>query len=177
MSLGGPDHGTCYRVWGLRPGYEVESPSVGSLVPTFGRRWNTSINVYDHLGVLLEVADLERAQYLNNSGEYIATGTKKRVEALVHHGPPDGRQVSDEHAMKPKGSQRPVFREKAYSGRQWWTLKHQRGPWGGKMPTRTQPGPSARHVVQDGELTAWERQQMADLNPGHETPSTGGPDI
>ncbi len=115
------------------------------------RRWNSQIEVYDHLGVHTDTVLLKRAHYLYETGDYIATGTKKRIEALVHHGPPDGRTVKDEHAMKPKGSQRPVYRHKSQTGRQWWELKDQRHPWNFA-----------------GDIN---------LDPGHETPSTGGPDI
>lgn len=112
------------------------------------RVWQQSVRVCDHLGIILDFVCRDQAQRMHDSGDYIAAGTKKTIDTLVHKGPPDGREVKDEHAMKPKGSQRPVYRHKAYSGRQWWELKNQPRPW------------------TDIRLSPW-----------HETPSTGGPDI
>ena len=94
------------------------------------RHWSKIINVYDHLGVLVEVADYTRAKTMNESGDYHATGTKRRVEALVHKGPPDGREIPDERACKARGSLRAHFREELETGHRLWALKPQRQRWG-----------------------------------------------
>lgn len=95
------------------------------------RRWRTTITVYDHLGTLLEVVPLARAQYLFSTDEYWPTGSTRVVDSLVHKGPPDAREQADEMAMKCRGSRKAHFRERFHSGVQRWALKHQNTPWGG----------------------------------------------
>ena len=116
---------------GLPPGYQIVTFCC-TTVPSHirPRKWDASILVYDHLGSLLEVADSARAKTMSETGEYHATGTKKRIQALVHRGPLDGRDIPDELACKARGSLRAHFREELETGHRLWALKPQRQRWG-----------------------------------------------
>ena len=94
------------------------------------QRWPDELPVYDHLGCWLETASIERAEKLFATGDYGVTASQKWIKSLNHKGPPDGRGVADERALKAKGSRKAHYRQGLPSGYQCWSLKHQQRPWG-----------------------------------------------